>query len=774
MRNSRIYMVLITFSFILSIYLSYIILTNVNMGIDVRLNENGQLEVMDSHNWAREAGIKEGDIIISINNEPSTDYWTVIKYHTVEQADSILVKKPNDLYVQLVPPEQLSTQDLLFQFIIPAFFMTLMIVFSISLYRKKKEEKSALILIFFFLMFGLSLLSSYASARGDLIGKIIVVSGFLYIPTLLLHFFNIYFRKKEIVFCSSRIFLPLYSWITLVFFAQSVFLIVDLGYLYNYLRIIELVTFVLSFLICLFYFVRGFVTYRHSDVRPVLQLMMFGLLFSFGPMVLLHTIPLVIKYQPVIKGDFGSLFVYLMPLTLYYLVGTERFFDIDFIIDRLAYYMLIALIPTPILLVIFSLFKSDLLLSQMIELFVLVYITLIIVLYMKEDFGYIFRQRLFYEKHNFQASLHQFAHHLSKSMKKDDIETHINNEIKSVLKVTNAKIIEYDKQTNTLITEENEKIFKEITKQKMPTGELRSVGDMYLVFIGGNSEKEYFLYFSGKKNNTKLNLNEREWLKTISYLINLAFENLQLVEDLVFKVEDLRDKNSAPSWVLRLLFNLQEQERKKFATDLHDSALQTQLIWYRKLETYIDEHVLTAEQKLELDEIKEGFMDVIFEIRQTCNEMLPPFLKDFGLKKALKDLVDISQTRYFFLIDLDTANLQENLDDDTILILYRVAQELLNNAAKHSQANYIKIKLETIKDTTILYYRDDGSGFDEKDVKKNNFGLSGISERVRSIEGQMELKTEVGQGVEIIIKIPVWGCLTGEEVNENDKSFIGR
>ncbi|WP_161773170.1 sensor histidine kinase [Schinkia azotoformans] len=391
---------------------------------------------------------------------------------------------------------------------------------------------------------------------------------------------------------------------------------------------------------------------------------------------------------------------------------------------------------------------------------------------MKEDFGYIFRQKLFYEKHNLQASLHQFAHHLSKSMKKDDIETHIKNEINSVLKVTNAKIIEYDKQTNTLLTEENEQIFKEIIKQKMPTGELRSAGDMYLVFIGGNSEKEYFLCFSGKKNNTKLNLNEREWLKTISYLINLAIENLQLVEGLIHNIEDLRDKNKAPSWVLRLLFNIQEQERKKFSTDLHDSALQTQLMWYRKLETYLDEHALTAVQKQELDEIKEGFMDVIYDIRQTCFEMLPPFLKDFGLKKALKDLVDISQTRYLFLIDLDTANLQENLDDDTVLILYRVAQELLNNAAKHSRANHIKIRLETLVDVTILSYKDNGSGF-EKDIKKNNFGLSGISERVRSVEGQMELKTEVGQGVEITIKIPACGYLTGEEVDEHDKGFIG-
>ncbi|MEC1747573.1 sensor histidine kinase [Schinkia azotoformans] len=774
MRNSRIYIVLITFSIILSIYLSYVILTNVNIGIDVELNENGQLEVVDLHNWARETGIKDGDIIISINNEPSTDHWTVIKYRTVEQADSILVKKPNDLYAQLAPSKQLRTRDLFFQFIIPASFMALMIVFSILLYRKKKEEKSALILTFFFLMFGLSLLSSHASARADIIGKIIVVSGFLYTPTLLMHFFNTYFKKKDVVFCNSKVFLPLYSWVTLVFLAQSVFLIVDLGYLYNYLRITELVTFVFSFLICLFYFVRGFVTYRHSDVRPVFQLIMFGLIFSFGPIVLLHTIPLVINYQPVINGDIGSLFIYLMPLTLFYLVSTERFFDIDFIIDRLAYYMLISLIPTPIVLAIFSLFKSNLSFSQIIELFVLVHVTLIIVLYMKEDFGYIFRQKLFYEKHNLQASLHQFAHHLSKSMKKDDIETHINNEIKSVLKVTNAKIIEYDKQTNTLLTEENEQIFKEITKQKMPTGELKSVGDMYLVFVGGSSEKEYFLYFSGKKNNTKLNLNEREWLKTISYLINLAFENLQLVEGLVHKIEDLRDKNIAPSWVLRLLFNLQEQERKKFATDIHDSALQTQLIWYRKLETYLDEHALTAIQKLELDQIKEGFMDVIYEIRQTCNEMLPPFLKDFGLKKALKDLVDISQTRYFFLIDLDTDNLEENLNDETVLILYRVIQELLNNAVKHSHANHIKIRLETLGDVTILSYKDDGSSFDVNDIKKDCFGLSGISERVRSVEGEMVLKTAVDQGVEITIKIPAWGYFTGEEVDENDKSFIGR
>ena len=485
---------------------------------------------------------------------------------------------------------------------------------------------------------------------------------------------------------------------------------------------------------------------------------------------------MVINYQPIINGDIAGLFTFTLPLTLFYLISTEELFDIDFFFSRLAYYAFISLGTATLYLWIISLLQLQLTVFKMAQLFIILYFVSIFILYLKEESDYLIRQKLFFERYNYQSTLYQFVNYLSNSMKKTEIEIHILNEIKSVLKVNSANIVEYDinKQLfSAAVHSDISSYIHALPKQKLPIGELKFIGQTYISVIGGNTEKLYLLLLTGKRNHTKFNKNEREWLKTISYLINLSFENLQLVEDLIQQIEYLRCKRTAPSWVLRLLFNIQEQERKRFATDIHDSALQTQLIWYRKLETFYDEHKLTSVQKKELEEIKEGFMDVIFEIRQTCDEMMPPFLKEFGIKRALHELASKAQMRNLFLVDLNTSKLQDNLDNEYIILIYRIIQELLNNAAKHSKADRIQIHLENIENTITLHYSDNGKGFNVNEVSENHFGLSGIYERVKSVEGQIVLDSGIGQGVEVKVAIPVESLLR-EEVGKDDKDITSR
>ncbi|HHY73754.1 MAG TPA: hypothetical protein GX497_11165 [Bacillus bacterium] len=775
MKKSFIYIFLIAASLIISIYLSNVILSNPYIGIDVKQNSEQQWVVTDSHGLAKDLGIRKGDVVVQINNSPPIEHWTVAKYSSVERAHSLVISDGESFITYTITRNQGNT-ILLSHFIFPVAFMMLMIILSIILFRSKEKEKPSLIVTFFLLSYGLGSLASGASARADLVGKIIVVGALLYLPVVLLHFLHTYFKQHQIHFCSSKLFLILYGWNTMILLSQCLFLVVDLGNYYSILRMIELLTFLVTFVICLFYYIKGYIQYKNGDYKPIFQLIALGLIVSFVPMIILHIIPMVLNYQSIINGDVAGLFIFALPLTLFYLISTEELFDIDFFISRLAYYAFISLGTTPLFLWVISLFKLQLSMSEIVQLFMIIYFTSIFILYLKEESDYLFRQKLFFERHNYQSTLYQFVSYLSNSVKKAEIETHILNEIKSVFKVNNANIVEYDinKQTfSTTVHSDITSYIHALSKQRLPIGELKFIGQTYVSIIGGNMEKVYLLLLTGKRNRTKFNKNEREWLKTISYLINLSFENLQLVEELIQQIEYLRDKKTAPPWVLRLLFNIQEQERKKFSTDIHDSALQTQLFWYRKLETFYDEHKLTKTQKKELEEIKEGFMDVIYEIRQTCDEMMPPFLIEFGLRKALLDLVNKAQMRNLFIVDLDTTRLQDNLDNEYFLLFYRIIQELLNNAAKHSKADRIQIQLENIKNTICLNYSDNGIGFNINEVTENHFGLSGIYERVKSVEGQIELDSEIGQGVKVKIIIPFDNHLR-EEVGKDDKSIAGR
>lgn len=224
-----------------------------------------------------------------------------------------------------------------------------------------------------------------------------------------------------------------------------------------------------------------------------------------------------------------------------------------------------------------------------------------------------------------------------------------------------------------------------------------------------------------------------------------------MIEDL--EAEMKKELHAAP-WVLRLIFNLSEKERRKLAADLHDSALQDQLIWLRRLETLISDHDIDADILPELLQIKEGLLDVIYQIRETCNELRPPLLRETGIVKALELLFEYAQLQSNYIITFTSSPIGE-LSDDLVIALYRIVQELLRNAGKHAKANQIEIELDQ-QEHLYFRYKDDGIGMNIVDIRESfqHMGLSGIKERVASLEGQCTFNSEKGKGLEVIIYLP--------------------
>ncbi|UTW68814.1 hypothetical protein KHA80_15700 [Anaerobacillus sp. HL2] len=217
----------------------------------------------------------------------------------------------------------------------------------------------------------------------------------------------------------------------------------------------------------------------------------------------------------------------------------------------------------------------------------------------------------------------------------------------------------------------------------------------------------------------------------------MNYVNLTNIDKLTDKIQELRSVNNNYPWVSRLLFNIQDKERRRLATDLHDTSLQEQLVLNRKLEDILDNFVLTSELRESLIEIKEGFLDVIYETRETCNELRPPFLKELGIIKALLNYFKKVQLRYDFIVDFDYSKFQVEISEELTITIYRIIQELLNNASKHSQCNRVDIILIGQSDKVLLKYRDNGTGIREFniDTNPNKIGISGIVERVKSLEG---------------------------------------
>ncbi len=149
---------------------------------------------------------------------------------------------------------------------------------------------------------------------------------------------------------------------------------------------------------------------------------------------------------------------------------------------------------------------------------------------------------------------------------------------------------------------------------------------------------------------------------------------------------------------------LSEQERKRLASDLHDSALQDQTIWYQKLDQLIQNSNTLQKEDLEtLNKIKNGLLDVIKQIRDTCSELRPNFLLNTNFTASLEDLCKKKQAKASFSLryEFQLSNYANN--HNLTVSIYRVLQELLTNAEKHSNATLVSI--EMWEDNHFIFFR---------------------------------------------------------------------
>jgi signal transduction histidine kinase len=148
----------------------------------------------------------------------------------------------------------------------------------------------------------------------------------------------------------------------------------------------------------------------------------------------------------------------------------------------------------------------------------------------------------------------------------------------------------------------------------------------------------------------------------------------------------------------------------------------------------------------------------------------PSILEDLGLAETLRQEVDAWQTRHpktrcTLSMNADLSGLQEQ----TAITIYRIVQESLTNIAKHANASNVSINFDVVDDFTIgdadsipikvlrFSIRDDGVGMDSKPARGRGLGLGliGIRERASALCGEMNIQTTNGQGLEIIVTLPL-------------------
>ncbi|WP_438348539.1 PAS domain S-box protein [Paenibacillus sp. FA6] len=336
-----------------------------------------------------------------------------------------------------------------------------------------------------------------------------------------------------------------------------------------------------------------------------------------------------------------------------------------------------------------------------------------------------------------QTSLDQFSRDLFGVMKTSQIEQRLLQEVREILQVSNVSLMDVEHNEDELC-------------------QIIETDKGYTLKLDENRGKSYLLCIDEKPITLKIASN-RVWLETITRYVSVLFDNFLLIEDLTKELEQAASGQVAPTWLLRFLFNLSENERKSLAQDLHDSALQEQIIWYRKLDLLLADRSITGELREQLGQITEGLLDVIYQIRITCNELRPPMLIRDGLIASLETLFEFTQLRTNYRIKFDAEYFNHTLSDDVLVGLYRIVQELLANASKHSYATEVHILLASEGERIRLEYRDNGVGMNLIDAEVSrigSMGIYGMRERVRSMDGTIQFLSSENNGLAIFISIP--------------------
>jgi two-component system sensor histidine kinase ComP len=754
--------------FVVIFYLIHITLSFPYIGIKVESSHQKiwQISKVDPISWAKTQGIEAGDIVSLINHKDPDLFPSLIKYHVVEDATALEVTR-NGNKIEFTVSQIPSLELTVYHTIIPAALFIILLVFSVFLYAKKHKDSTAMILILFFLAIGTSYLSAGASARTDIVAIIINRLTFLFIPLLFLHFLYRYFETNHIHTFPRKGLLLLYCLAGSLIIVETGFYFLNLGEDYIIVKTIELIFFSTNISLGLFHLFMRYVQYRKTPHKTVLKLLGLGVACSFFPSIVLSALPSILFNIEVVPAPLAALFLLLLPLCFIYLITANKFFDIEFLIDRLRYYSLLSFFLTAFFIIVLkTMFDPNLHTLQWIRLIFVTYSGTVAFLYMKEELDYRIHSKLFSEKYNFQDSLNRFGQAISKIMSVADLEERLLKEVRDVLPVKEMTLFEYDK--NHLSVEwrrgddnyPHEMIINELQAHASVDHSPIVLTHGIFTMIAEKGDKYYILWIGDKANRTALNQEEKKYLKNIASYFSIVYENLYLIEGLSEDVERAVSKShSAPAWVLRLLFRLSEKERSRLAFDLHDSALQDLLLWHQKLASILTEieDALPGHERPALLAVQEGMLDVIHQIRETCNELRPPFIKEHGIVNLLENLFTHAQLHTNFKINFDATEFTVVLDYDPLLTIYRIVQELLTNAANHSKATKMDIILANKDGIVTLIYRDNGIGVSLEAFQSSfqHMGLSGIQERIASLEGTTSFRTHPGEGFELFMSFPL-------------------
>lgn len=206
----------------------------------------------------------------------------------------------------------------------------------------------------------------------------------------------------------------------------------------------------------------------------------------------------------------------------------------------------------------------------------------------------------------------------------------------------------------------------------------------------------------------------------------------------------------------------QEDERKRLAREMHDGPVQDMANLILKLD--ICERLYGAGKEREAVEefggLRPLIQGIIGDVRRIIYDLSPMTLEDLGLVHTVTRYVEENCDHHGVYGEVKVVGKETRLDSSIELALFRTIQEAVNNSLKHGRPTEIIVRIEFTRNRVSVGVFDNGVGFTLEDVQRriqtgNHYGLIGMQDRMKLLNGSFKLHSAPGQGTRIVVSVPL-------------------
>ena len=279
------------------------------------------------------------------------------------------------------------------------------------------------------------------------------------------------------------------------------------------------------------------------------------------------------------------------------------------------------------------------------------------------------------------------------------------------------------------------------------------------------------LKVTGKIQGTEVQLyrGDRSLIWVAVYVQKIRYQNQDALLCCYFDITERKEseqKLEKERKFLSRLLDLNDRDRQLIAYEIHDGIVQDMsgsLMFFESgLRQFIEgDH----EGLVDLEKGSRLLRSCISEARLIIDGLRPPVLEEAGIVAAIENLIEemsyTSPVEISFEHDVSFHRIAPTLE----MALYRIVQESLHNVCQHSESQAAQVKVFQSNALVRIEITDQGKGFDPSTVKKRRYGLEGIKERARLLEGHSSIESEPGKGTRIHVELPLTDSLLPRQLD---------